>query len=75
MPVSTPEDRPEGAEGGQVAWIIELAGSPDPQHFGPFVDEDDALGWGFEHLADFEPEDWEPYELSLKPPSTPGGES
>lgn len=34
----------------------------------PFVDEEEALGWGFDHLADFEPEDWEPYELSLKAP-------
>lgn len=49
-------------------WIIQLEGSPDPQHFGPFASEDEALGWGFDNLADFEPEEWEPYELSLKAP-------
>lgn len=47
------------------AWIIALEGSPDPRHFGPFVDEDEALAWGFDNLADFEPEEWEPYELAL----------
>lgn len=50
-------------------WIIQLEGSSDPQHFGPFADEDEALAWGFDNLADFEPEDWEPYELSLKAPT------
>lgn len=60
-------------EGDYSSWIIQLEGSPDPQHFGPFVDENEALAWGFDNLADFEPEEWEPYELSLKPPDTPTG--
>lgn len=53
-------------------WIVAVEDSPDTQHFGPFVDEDAALAWGFDNLADYEPEDWEPYELSLTPPGTGG---
>jgi hypothetical protein len=54
-------------------WIIEAVGDAGRRYFfGPFADEDEAMGWGFLNLGGFEPEDWEQHELTLDSPEDNG---